>query len=69
MKCATCKHWEPVSHYTKISWRVGRCQKTEMTDDYDPPPKGGAMAVDGSGYFAILLTADEFGCLRWEALR
>lgn len=25
-----------------------------------------AMAVDGSGYFAALRTAEDFGCVLWE---
>ena len=30
--------------------------------------KTGARVVDGSGYFAALCVADDFGCNRWAAI-
>ncbi len=26
----------------------------------------GALVADGSGYFAALCVAEDFGCIRWE---
>lgn len=34
---------------------------------YERPERDGAAVVDGSEYFARLVTGPEFGCARWEA--
>lgn len=38
-------------------------------ENYEPVPVNTpkAMVVDGSGYFAALKTAEDFGCVLWEA--
>lgn len=40
--------------------------KHEERSSYEIP-KTGAYVVDGSGYYAALCVADDFGCNLWEA--
>ncbi len=78
-RCATCQHWETdADHTTPIE--VRRCRFVPMwhntlewgTLDYEEkfqPEFVGrlAFAVDGSTYYAALITAAEFGCVQWRA--
>jgi hypothetical protein len=71
IRCKTCKHWDKdEDKFNRNPFTVGQCKITvndfEDMFEYGPKDVKGAVAVDGSGYFAALLTAEEFGCLRHE---
>lgn len=34
---------------------------------YERPEQDGAAVLDGSTYMALLITAENFGCVQWEA--
>ena len=52
-------------------FRVGKCLlacnqfKGNSDWENETPDRGGAIAMDASGYRAALMTAFDFGCVRW----
>lgn len=79
--CATCRFWGADPTWDESSswaWdRVRPCRRVKHDDDsgYFPHGQGTipelaigekARVVDGSGYFAELHTADDFGCVLYE---
>lgn len=78
-RCATCQHWESDAD-REGPIEVRRCRFVPMwnntlewgTSNYEekfrPEFEGRlAFAVDGSTYYAALITAAEFGCVQWSA--
>jgi hypothetical protein len=75
-RCATCLWWETTyqrdwadaSGSHTVRWnddpRWGRCQLTEQPDAKPNHPWSLAKAIDGEGYFAVLETRDDFGCVQ-----
>lgn len=48
-------------------FRVGICQQPTQTFCESPVERDGFGLADGSNYMAILATAEDFGCVKWEA--
>ena len=63
-RCKTCKFWDPGGE----RWSP-RCNLTENEDwsrslgDTESPQ---AIAIDAEGYYAVLLTTEDFGCILWR---
>lgn len=81
-RCKTCKFWTPperewdyVAHPVDedtfepkvIGYEVRLCRHPELTFCETPLSADGFGVADGSTYLADLYTAEEFGCVRWEA--
>lgn len=59
--CKTCKWWR----WYKGDW--GDCVKTETQGMRGHESESKAFAIDGEGYYAVLETHKDFGCVQWEA--
>lgn len=74
-RCGDCKHLgEPLTRYDwadlkDVPTRYRTCNRIEMAPDaYEIDSRTDlALAKDGSGYMASLLTLESFGCNLWEA--
>lgn len=81
-RCATCKHWEaPEDRWDNIvfpldpdtyermetGFEVRMCLNPKLMFCERPLESNGFALADGSGYKANLYTAEDFGCVRWEA--
>lgn len=72
--CGSCKYrgeaveapnsdwseWHPTGYFL-----CDLIKHAGMKSDVSAPAQGAAV-VDGSGYFAALCVADDFGCNKWE---
>lgn len=61
-RCQNCRWWEPKHVYQEI----GTCVLTESGDIGTPPKKSLATASSDDGYFGVLNTSPDFGCVQWE---
>lgn len=66
--CRDCKHWRTPDEgeYGPLRTNCGECVISESENGKS---KGItlAFAMDAEGYFAILKTAPNFGCVQFEA--
>ena len=71
--CGTCRYFGPVKTtmdldtYEDIPSSYHTCEKIKHDVDYSYVRGGGAVCVDGSGYFAAFVVEEDFGCINWEA--
>lgn len=69
--CSECIHWierVPANPYAPgggQGWRECALTRTGDARDDEQDLESRAVAVDGSGYFAALITAPDFGCIQW----
>lgn len=56
--------YEPMNR----GFAVRICKQPTQTFCEAPVESNGFALADGSDYFAVLATAEDFGCVRWEAL-
>ncbi len=72
-RCKHCTWWVPIAapYYSDLPLADrGMCLKTEVSGSRGPnDPASKAFAQDGSGYWAWLVTAPDFGCVQWEPTR
>lgn len=68
-KCKDCKYWDRKSDTAKeeICEDVGDDKGLCLKVKFDGEKDNKMVAVDGSGYWACLLTSPEHGCLEFEA--
>lgn len=50
-----------------LGFEVRVCRHPSQTFCETPVERNGFGVADGSNYRAILATAEEFGCVRWES--
>lgn len=69
-RCGTCKHWQAGDEPEYPDW--GTCGRIEMYEPYSyqrgksQRAEEIALAVDGSGFIAIVRCKAEFGCVLHE---
>ena len=82
LRCAACKHWTDTDEWNEIthprdpdtyqememSFTVKRCTNPNLLFCERPLESNGFAVADGSTYFAAFFTAEDFGCVQWEAL-
>lgn len=68
MTCKNCKHWRQDDEYWNAEKYAGygRCQRIPHgngDEKWGSKPSGEAFVEDGSGYYACLITHEEFSCV------
>jgi hypothetical protein len=81
VNCGTCKHWrvadedhgdieapyDPDTFEPMVTeFAVRRCHNPALLFHERPVERNGFAVLDGSGYWAALWTAEDFGCVRFE---
>lgn len=61
--CANCKWWGQ-SENIKDGW--GWCILTAVDQEIPEHKDSKAIAFDHEGYYAVLHTRPDFGCVQWE---
>jgi hypothetical protein len=82
--CRTCAHWQPpqmkwavmtspidpdTSEPMAFNFEVRECKHPQLLFCERPLEANGFAVADGSYYYAGLFTAQDFGCVRHEAVR
>ncbi len=62
-RCKTCQWWEAGRDYPQKGWGGCRLSETES----GASRQEGMHVSTADGYYGILLTAPDFGCVQWEA--
>lgn len=72
--CKTCKYWlSPANADDDIyspSWKThGKCEAAEHRDSHerDDGDRPDVFVMDGSDYFATLVTVETHSCAKWES--
>lgn len=64
-----CKPWDADTNARMVTGiEVRMCRHPAQTFSERPVEKNGFGVVDGSEYYARLITAEDFGCVRHESL-
>lgn len=69
-RCATCKHWQKDDGWDQTDLAVGgtaRICELAQSRGAKYHDKTRAVAMDGEGYLADLITWPDFGCVQHEA--
>lgn len=61
--CKTCKWW----HKEPCTKDWGHCTKTAVDEGKPVCPDSKAQAWDVEGFYTVLQTREDFGCVQWEA--
>lgn len=80
--CKTCQHWQKPTNYRAESlcepldpdtnepmargFEIRECVHPAKTFHESPVERDGFGITDASNYFAALVTAEDFGCIRHE---
>ncbi len=77
--CGGCRHWGPVRAIAdefdvidmdeRVYGNLRPCLAIKMgLEGIGPEPGAKAEVLDGSGYYATLRTAEDFGCVLWQGI-
>lgn len=62
-----CRPIDPDSYEPmELEFEVRLCRMPTQTFTETPVERNGFALTDGSGYYAVLATAEDFGCVRHE---
>lgn len=69
--CKTCEHWKHSDttdynfNYKSKEFEVRVCHLPTQSFCKPPKERNGFGVADAEEYCAMLLTAEDFGCVRW----
>lgn len=63
--CENCKYWV-VPPRCKLPTNYRICERTETEDGARVDAETNAWAMDGEGYYAVLVTFSSFYCNQWR---
>ncbi len=67
-RCGTCRWWKR-NEESVFPIVAGECQLTEVHEGHNAVYSASkALAKDWESYYAILMTAEDFGCTQHEAV-